>query len=137
MKSADIMDQVRFVDVICYNEEYPTKFYIDISFCCPDRPYRAGDLANTLPPGVMLAPTVNLNDKLVVVIEPMKQTREMREQAMKDMVESTKKSKEPKAGGGAAGTDATGKDKAAGGGGATGGAAGGGGAKAGGAAGGG
>lgn len=68
MKSAEVLDQKRFIDVICYNEEYPTKFFVDISYCSPDRPYRAGDLANTLPPGVMIAPHVNLNDKLFVIV---------------------------------------------------------------------
>ena len=67
MKNADIKDKIKMIDVICYNEEFPTKFYVDMSFCCPDRPYRVGDLANTFPPGLMISPKINLNEKIIEV----------------------------------------------------------------------
>jgi hypothetical protein len=49
------------VDIICYNHEYPTKFYFDVTNVNLDRPYYIGDLANTFPPGVILNPKVNPN----------------------------------------------------------------------------
>ena len=44
------------VSIICYNEEYPTGFHIDVSYVNQDRPYTIGDLANTFPPGIILHP---------------------------------------------------------------------------------
>ena len=46
--------QISFIDVICYNHEYPTTFYVDVSYVNLDRPYTIGDLANTFPPGLIL-----------------------------------------------------------------------------------
>ena len=50
------MKHLNFIDVICYNYEYPTTFYVDVSFVNYDRPYTIGDLANTFPPGIILHP---------------------------------------------------------------------------------
>ena len=52
------IDEVR---IICYNEEYPTYFYVDVSYVSHDRPYTIGDLANTFPPGVLLDPKEDPN----------------------------------------------------------------------------
>lgn len=49
------------VKILCYNEEYPTRFYVDVSNVNVDRPYTIGDLANTFPPGVILAPDADPN----------------------------------------------------------------------------
>lgn len=108
------------IAVVCYNEEFPSRFFIDVSFANPDRPYRVGDLANTLPPGLLIDPSVSMNDRIANIIEENKRQRSMRDEVIKELVEKNKKSKEVKPGQaapgtpGAAGTEA-GKDKAAGG----------------------
>lgn len=45
------------------------KLYVDVSYCSPDRPYRVGDLANILPPGVIISPKHSMNDRIVNVLE--------------------------------------------------------------------
>jgi len=55
---------VEHVDIICYNQEYPTRFNVDVSYVNPDRPYRIGDLANTFPPGIILNPKVDPNKNI-------------------------------------------------------------------------
>lgn len=57
------------VSILCYNEEYPTRFYVDVSYVNPDRPYTVGDLANTFPPGVILAPKADPNAVIFSVKE--------------------------------------------------------------------
>ena len=54
LQRGDIDIKLDHNDIICYNHEYPTRFYIDVSYLNPDRPYRIGDLANVLPPGIMI-----------------------------------------------------------------------------------
>lgn len=61
---------IQTVDIICYNYEYPTKFYIDVSYVNPDRPYTLGDLGNTFPPGVILHPKVDPSKIAFSVTEP-------------------------------------------------------------------
>lgn len=68
MKNEEFDQKIDDIEIICYNEEYPMRLYVDISYCSPDRPYRVGDLANTLPPGIILNPKYNLNDKIVIII---------------------------------------------------------------------
>ena len=70
-------------EIICYNQEYPRRFFVDISFCCPERPYRVGDLANTFPPGVILDPKVSLNDKIVEVKYQSMMAKRMKEEIVK------------------------------------------------------
>lgn len=80
------------IDIICYNKEYPRRFYIDISFCCPERPYRVGDLANTFPPGIILDPKVSLNDKVLEIkYTSMLGNAVMKEEMIKQLLESNKK----------------------------------------------
>lgn len=61
---------VTSVEIICYNYEYPTKFYVDVSYVNPDRPYTLGDLANTFPPGIILNPKVDPSKVAFSVAEP-------------------------------------------------------------------
>ncbi len=46
------------------------KFYVDVSYVCPERAYRLGDLANTFPPGIVLDKGMDHNQKIVEV-EPI------------------------------------------------------------------
>lgn len=55
---------MNYVDVICYNYEYPATFYIDVSYVNLDRPYTLGDLANTFPPGLILHPKYDMSKVL-------------------------------------------------------------------------
>lgn len=97
------------IDIICYNEEYPLKFYIDSSFVCPDRPYRIGDLANTFPPGVILSPTLSPNDRIFEVLPIEKMQLHLKQKLMKSYLASTKKEKTVGGGGQAAGGAAGGQ----------------------------
>lgn len=65
-----LRNDVKHVDIICYNNEYPTRFNVDISYVNPDRPYRIGDLANTFPPGVILSPKVDPNKEIFFLETP-------------------------------------------------------------------
>lgn len=42
------------VRIVCYNDDYPHKFTVDMSYVNPLRFYKIGDLANTFPPGILL-----------------------------------------------------------------------------------
>jgi hypothetical protein len=61
---------VQHVDIISYNNEYPTRFNVDVSYVNPDRPYRIGDLANTFPPGIILSPKVDPNKEVFFLETP-------------------------------------------------------------------
>eukprot|EP01016_Furgasonia_blochmanni_P016691 TRINITY_DN1973_c0_g1_i3.p1 TRINITY_DN1973_c0_g1~~TRINITY_DN1973_c0_g1_i3.p1 ORF type:complete len:342 (+),score=129.67 TRINITY_DN1973_c0_g1_i3:84-1028(+) len=52
----EVSVEIQEVDIITYNENYPSRLRIDLSNLTPQHPYRLGDLAATLPDGVMLAP---------------------------------------------------------------------------------
>lgn len=69
MRMGDFDPKLENIEVICYNEEYPTKFYVDVTYCSPDRPYRIGDLANVLPPGIIISPKHNMNDRIASIVE--------------------------------------------------------------------
>lgn len=69
MRLGDVDIKLPEVEVICYNEEYPTRFYIDVSYSFQDRPYRVGDLSNILPPGVLISPKHSMNDRIINVVE--------------------------------------------------------------------
>ena len=83
------------VDIICYNHEYPMKFYVDSSFACPERAYRVGDLSNTFPPGIILAPQVLPNQRIIQIIQPPKMQLHMKQKLMKSYMASNKKEKQP------------------------------------------
>ena len=106
----------RSIDIICYNDEYPLKFNVDSTFACPDRPYRVGDLANTFPPGVILSPNVNPNDKILDILPIEKMQLHLKQKLMKSYLASTKKEKivGGQAAGGAAGGQAAGGQAAGG-----------------------
>ena len=89
------------INIVCYNEEYPLKFYIDSSFVCPERPYRVGDLANTFPPGVILGEDAHSNMRIFEILPIPKMQLHMKQKLMKSYLASTKKEKI--IGGGAAG----------------------------------
>jgi hypothetical protein len=61
---------INFVSIVCYNYEYPTMFYIDVSYVNPDRPYTLGDLANTFPPGVLLCSNEDHTKEVFYVRQP-------------------------------------------------------------------
>lgn len=65
-----IQHKVTELDIICYNHEYPTKFFVDVSYVNVDRPYRIGDLANTFPPGIILHPKVDPNKEIFYLETP-------------------------------------------------------------------
>lgn len=128
MLQGEIDIKIQKISIICYNEEYPTRFYVDISYCCPDRPYRVGDLANTLPPGIIIAPQYDMNEKIITVQDEIYKSKEQAEEDIREVMEKNK-AKAAKAAPGTAGTPAAGstdagKDKTAAGG-ASGGAKGG------------
>lgn len=77
------------------------RFFVDSSFVCPERPYRIGDLANTFPPGVILAPSLNPNDRVFEILPIEKMQLHLKQKLMKSYLASTKKEKI--VGGGAAG----------------------------------
>jgi hypothetical protein len=79
------------VDIICYNEEHPLRFYVDSSFVCPERPYRYGDLANTFPPGIILAPEINPNKRIFEIMPIEKMQLHLKQKLMKSYLASTKK----------------------------------------------
>lgn len=83
----------RDLDIICYNDEYPLKFYVDSSFVCPERPYRIGDLANTFPPGVILSSSLNPNDRIFEILPAEKMQLHLKQKLMKSYLASTKKEK--------------------------------------------
>ena len=99
------------IDIICYNDEYPLKFNVDSTFACPDRPYRIGDLANTFPPGVILSPSINSNDRILDILPIERMQLHLKQKLMKSYLASTKKEKiigGGTAAGGAAGGTAAG-----------------------------
>ena len=55
-RNFEFRKNMHFIDVICYNHDYPATFYVDVSYVNLDRPYTIGDLANTFPPGLILHP---------------------------------------------------------------------------------
>ncbi len=69
MRMGEAETKLEHIEIICYNEEYPMKFYVDVSYCSPDRPYRVGDLANLLPPGIIISPKHNMNDRIINIAE--------------------------------------------------------------------
>lgn len=83
--------KVEHAEVICYNLEYPRRFFIDISYCSPERPYRVGDLANTFPPGVTMSSKVSLSDKIVEIKYQSVMAKSTRDEIIKQIVESNKK----------------------------------------------
>lgn len=120
MLLGQIDTKINRISIICYNEEYPTRFYIDVSYCCPDRPYRVGDLANTLPPGIIIASQYDMNEKIVTVQDEIYKSAEQVEEDIREVMEKNKanaaKAAPGTAGTPAAGSTDAGKDKAAGGG---------------------
>ncbi len=93
MRGSEFDWKKKTIEIICYNEEYPLKFNVDSTFACPDRPYRVGDLANTFPPGVILDPNVNPNDKIVDIYPVEKMQLHMKQKLMKSYLASNKKEK--------------------------------------------
>lgn len=91
MEKGEIDQKLEEIDIICYNEEYPTRFYIDISYAGPDRPYRVGDLANILVPGVLINPKVKLNSIIAKIIEEEKKSKSMRQEAIQELIDKNKK----------------------------------------------
>jgi hypothetical protein len=58
------------IDILCYNNEYPTKFFVDVSYVNIDRPYKIGDLSNTFPPGIVLSSKVDQNKAIFELETP-------------------------------------------------------------------
>jgi hypothetical protein len=81
------------IDVICYNPEHPLKFFVDCSFACPERSYRVGDLANTFPPGLILAPHATPNQKILEIKKATKMQLHLKQKLMKNYLASNKKEK--------------------------------------------
>jgi hypothetical protein len=67
------------------------KFYADVSYACPERAYRVGDLANTFPPGIILDPSANPNVRIMQINPPEKIQLHMKKKLMKTYMASTKK----------------------------------------------
>ena len=63
----------------------------------PDRPYRLGDLANTFPPGIVLAPKADPNAILFETILPEgTEVREGQEAEMDELMDSLSTGEEEK-----------------------------------------
>lgn len=59
--------------VYCYNDDYPTKFFVDPTNITPTRGYKLGDLINTFPDGVVIHPQYKneLHRNILLVDESM------------------------------------------------------------------
>lgn len=55
-RGAEVLKGREQVDVLCYNDEYPTSFEMNASNMTHARGYKMGDLSNLLPDGVILHP---------------------------------------------------------------------------------
>lgn len=120
MLQGEIDIKIQKISIICYNEEYPTRFYVDISYCCPDRPYPSGRSSQHSAPRHHHRPQYDMNEKIITVQDEIYKSKEQAEEDIREVMEKNK-AKAAKAAPGTAGTPAAGstdagKDKTAAGG---------------------